>query len=157
EHHEEMFGLLGELKEANSNSAHFKTLAMYDPLTGLLNRRAALDLVKDFAQRNSLAGTALILMDIDHFKSVNDVYGHDIGDEVLESVCRMTLHSLREGDAAVRWGGEEILVICPKTKPEGARRVAEKLRLQIAELRFPSNELTITVSMGVANVAASDT
>lgn len=156
EHNEEMFGLLGRLKEADSKSAHFKTLAMYDPLTDLLNRRAALDLVKDFAQRNSLAGTALILLDIDHFKMVNDVYGHDVGDEVLQSVSGLILQSLRVGDAAVRWGGEEILVICPKTKPEGAGKVAEKLRSQIAELRFLDSGLTISASFGVANIAVGD-
>lgn len=157
EHQEEMFGLLGKLKEANNKSAHFKTLAMYDPLTGLLNRRAALDLVRDFSLRNSLAGTALVLLDIDHFKRVNDSYGHDIGDEVLQSVSELILQSLREGDAAIRWGGEEILVICPRTRQEGAESVAEKLRMQIAALRFPPHELTITASIGVASIAASDT
>lgn len=157
EPHEEMFGLIGKLEEASSKSANLRVQAMYDPLTGLLNHRAALDQLKDFVRRNSLAGTALILLDIDHFKSVNEVYGRDFGDEVLGSVCKLTLRSLREGDTAVRWGGEEILVICPKTKPEGAKKVAEKLRLQIAEMRLPSCELSISVSMGVANVAATDT
>lgn len=154
---EEMCELIDKLEEASSKSADLKVLAMYDPLTGLLNQRAALDLIKDFVRRNSLAGTALVLLDIDHFKSVNEVYGHDIGDEVLGSVCKSTLASLGEEDTAVRWGGEEILVICPKTKPEGAKKVAEKLRLQIAEMRFPSCDLSISVSMGVANVVATDT
>nr|WP_255429007.1 GGDEF domain-containing protein [Saccharophagus sp. K07] len=125
---------------------------MYDPLTGLLNRRAALDVVSEFALRNSLAGTALVVMDIDHFKQVNDTYGHEVGDEVLKSVATLVQQIVREGDAAVRWGGEEIVVICPKTNADGAYRVAEKLRTQIKQLRFSNPELVITASFGVANI-----
>lgn len=150
--HEEMFGLLKKLEEVDSESAHFKKLSMYDPLTGLLNRRAALDVVSEFALRNSLAGTALVVMDIDHFKQVNDTYGHEVGDEVLKSVATLVQQIVREGDAAVRWGGEEIVVICPKTNADGAYRVAEKLRTQIKQLRFSNPELVITASFGVANI-----
>ncbi|MCR6652747.1 MAG: GGDEF domain-containing protein [Cellvibrionaceae bacterium] len=152
EHHDEMFGLLKKLQEAGTESAHFKRLSMYDPLTGLLNRRAALDLVDQFAQHNSLTGTALVVMDIDHFKQVNDSHGHEIGDEVLKRVSAVVQHAVREGDAAVRWGGEEIVVICPKTNADGAVRVAEKLRAEIKHLAFSVPGLTITASFGVANI-----
>lgn len=152
ERHDEMFGLLKKLQEADTESAHFKRLSMYDPLTGLLNRRAALDLVDEFAQHNSLTGTALVVMDIDHFKQVNDNYGHEIGDEVLKRVSAVVQHAVREGDAAVRWGGEEIVVICPKTNSEGAVRVAEKLRTEVKHLTFSVPNLRITASFGVANI-----
>lgn len=152
ERHDEMFGLLKKLQEADTESAHFKRLSMYDSLTGLLNRRAALDLVDEFAQHNSLTGTALVVMDIDHFKQVNDSHGHEVGDEVLKRVSAVVQHAVREGDAAVRWGGEEIVVICPKTNAEGVVRVAEKLRGEIKHLRFSVPDLIITASFGVANI-----
>lgn len=154
---EEMFGLLKKLEKVGTESAHFKRLSMYDPLTGLLNRRAALDLMKDFARHNSLSGTALVLMDIDHFKQVNDTYGHDVGDTVLRLVGATVQQRLREGDAAVRWGGEEIVVICPRTTSTGALRVAEKLRAEIKELRFGSLDLKISASFGVADIKPDET
>lgn len=149
---EEMFGLLNKLEKVDTESAHFKRLSMYDPLTGLLNRRAAEDLINDFAAHRSLVGTALIVLDIDHFKRVNDTYGHDVGDEVLKSTSASVRQLLREGDAAIRWGGEEIMVICPKTNLEGAMRVAEKLRSEIKQLRFTEASLAITASFGVASI-----
>jgi diguanylate cyclase (GGDEF)-like protein len=152
ERHDEMFGLLKKLQEADTESAHFKRLSMYDPLTGLLNRRAALDLVDEFAQHNSLTGTALVVLDIDHFKQINDTHGHEVGDEVLKRLSAVVQHAVREGDAAVRWGGEEIVVICPKTNADGVIRVAEKLRVEIKQLQFSIPNLTITASFGVANI-----
>lgn len=152
ERHDEMFGLLKKLQEADTESAHFKRLSMYDPLTGLLNRRAAQDVVDEFAQHNSLTGTALVVMDIDHFKLVNDNHGHDVGDEVLKRVSAVVQHAVREGDAAVRWGGEEVVIICPKTNIDGAMRVAEKLRAEIKHLRFSEEGLVVTASFGVASI-----
>lgn len=152
ERHDEMFGLLKKLQEADTESAHFKRLSMYDPLTGLLNRRAAQDLIDEFAQHNSLTGTAVVVMDIDHFKPVNDTHGHEVGDEVLKRVSAVVQQAVREGDAAVRWGGEEIVIICPRTNTDGAMRVAEKLRVEIKRLRFSADDLIITASFGVANI-----
>lgn len=157
EHSEEMFGLLNKLEVADTESAHFKKLSMYDPLTGLLNRRAAVDLVDEFSRHNSLSDTALVMMDIDHFKMVNDKFGHNLGDEVLQLVGAVVKSNLREGDAAVRWGGEEILVICPRTSIYGAKDVAEKLRHEISLLRFSDEALTITASCGVANIERHET
>lgn len=151
-HHDEMFGLLKRLEEADTESAHFKKLSMYDPLTGLLNRRAAMDLIEEFAQHNSLAGTALVVLDIDHFKQVNDTYGHELGDEVLKRISIVVQQMVRDEDAAVRWGGEEILVICPKTSADGAFRVAEKLRAEIKRIRFSNQNLSVSASFGVTNI-----
>src|SRR5690606_11396448 len=109
-------------------------------------------LVDEFSQHNSLTGTALVVMDIDHFKLVNDNHGHEGGDEVLKRVSAVVQHAVREGDAAVRWGGEEVVIICPKTNTDGAMRVAEKLRAEIKLLRFTVEDLIITASFGVANI-----
>lgn len=154
---EEMFGLLTKLEQADTESTHFKRLSMYDPLTGLLNRRAALELVEKFARHNSLAGTVLVVMDIDHFKRVNDTYGHDVGDEVLKLASATVQRLLREGDAAVRWGGEEIVIICPKTTSEGTVRVAEKLRSAIKQLRFSQPDLRISASFGATAIQRGET
>lgn len=156
QHQDEMFGLLKKLEEVGSESTHFKRLSMYDPLTGLLNRRAAQDLVEGFAQQHSLAGTALIMIDLDHFKPLNDTYGHEFGDEVLKRVSGVIKQILREGDAAVRWGGEEIVIICPKTSDDGAYRVAEKLRTEIKALRFNPEVVNVTASFGVANIRQNE-
>lgn len=156
QHNDEMFGLLKKLDEVGSESSHFKRLSMYDPLTGLLNRRAAQDLVEGFAQQHSLVGTALVMMDIDHFKAVNDTYGHEFGDEVLKRVSEIIKQVVREGDAAVRWGGEEVVIICPKTSHDGAYRVAEKLRSEIKALRFSIEDVVVTSSFGVANIRQNE-
>lgn len=156
QHNDEMFGLLKKLDEVGSESSHFKRLSMYDPLTGLLNRRAAQDLVDGFARQHSLDGTALVMMDIDHFKAVNDTHGHEFGDEVLKRVSEVIKRVVREGDAAVRWGGEEVVIICPKTSHDGAYRVAEKLRSEIKALRFSIEDVVVTSSFGVANIRQNE-
>lgn len=152
QHDVEMFGLLKKLEKVDNESTHFKRLSMYDPLTGLLNRRAAQDLIDGFSKQHSLHGTALIMMDIDHFKSINDTHGHQFGDEVLKRVSDLIKQMLREGDAAVRWGGEEIVIICPKTSHDGAYRVAEKIRNEIKRLHLSIETLIVTASFGVANI-----
>ncbi len=157
ERSEEMFGLLQQLEKADTESAHFKKLSMYDPLTTLLNRRAALELIEEYSRHKSLSDTALIFMDIDHFKQVNDTYGHDLGDEVLKTVSVSVRQLLREEDAAVRWGGEEIVLICPKTSVEGAMRIAEKLRVQVKELRFSHPDVQISASFGVDTIRSGET
>src|SRR5690606_21913394 len=110
-----------------------------------------------FARHNSLAGTVLVVMDIDHFKRVNDTYGHDVGDEVLKLASATVQRLLREGDAAVRWGGEEIVIICPKTTSEGTVRVAEKLRSAIKQLRFSQPDLRISASFGATAIQRGET
>ncbi|TVZ41597.1 diguanylate cyclase (GGDEF)-like protein [Alteromonadaceae bacterium 2753L.S.0a.02] len=150
---EEMFGLLKRLEKADTESAHYKRLSMYDPLTGLLNRRAAEELVEQYGAHNSLSGTALVLLDIDHFKRVNDSYGHEVGDEILRKIGITLRVRCRSTDAVVRWGGEEIVVICPKTDVQDAVRLAEKLREEIKHLQFSASQLTVTASFGVAVIA----
>ncbi|TVQ41911.1 MAG: GGDEF domain-containing protein [Wenzhouxiangella sp.] len=128
--------------------------AATDPLTGLSNRRSIEpQLAGETASANRHDSTFSILMaDLDHFKHVNDTYGHDIGDEVLREVARRMRAMLRTEDRAVRWGGEEFMVLLTDTSMEQASVVAEKLRRTIAEESIECNglDISITISIGVA-------
>jgi diguanylate cyclase (GGDEF)-like protein len=99
---------------------------------------------------------SVVLLDIDHFKRVNDGYGHATGDEVLKELTRRLEDSLRQCDRVGRWGGEEFLVLLPETHAAGAGHVAEKLRRVMADRPFPG-ELAVTVSLGVATYRPGDT
>jgi diguanylate cyclase (GGDEF)-like protein len=97
---------------------------------------------------------SLLMLDIDHFKTVNDTYGHLVGDEVLREVGRLLSETLRSTDFTARFGGEEFTVILPQTTEEQARHLAERLRLLIAALQFThqARSFSITVSIGVAGL-----
>jgi diguanylate cyclase (GGDEF)-like protein len=133
--------------------------AATDLLTGLVNRRALLDLVtreQARAERSGLAASFL-LVDIDHFKRVNDVHGHAAGDVVLRSVARMLHGATRATDLACRWGGEEFVVVLPETESAGALIVAERIRAHIAAEAHElpdGGALAVTVSIGVSTGAA---
>jgi diguanylate cyclase (GGDEF)-like protein len=105
-------------------------------------------------QRSQRKGSPLsfVIMDIDHFKRVNDQFGHQQGDVVLTTVARLAKQDLRSYDAAARYGGEEFVLILPETPHEGALLVAERLRGMIQQQTFPEplEELRVTISMGVS-------
>ena len=102
---------------------------------------------------------AVLLFDVDHFKQVNDVHGHDAGDDVLRELAARTIKSVRSVDLAVRWGGEEFLVVMPETDLANAAAVAERLRAAIAKelftVRSSGGKLAVTISVGVAATIAS--
>jgi diguanylate cyclase len=131
--------------------------ALVDALTGLPNRRAfdrAFSAVLNEAQLDD-AGPCLLMVDIDHFKQVNDSYGHLMGDKVLHALGRAFQANVKGKDTASRYGGEEFAVLLPQTSLEGAARLAETLRVTIARSRFrnvDSGEMVgnITISLGVA-------
>lgn len=127
-----------------------------DPLTCMANRRAFdLELMRVFAQRRRNQGTfSLLMIDIDHFKRVNDRYGHMVGDHLLKSFSRCLTTSVRETDFVARFGGEEFIAILPKTNLEEACQAAERIREVIAGTshRVGDFELQVTVSMGVKEV-----
>ena len=131
--------------------------AHHDPLTGLYNRGHIEEKLKAEVERSLRYRNALsvILFDIDHFKQINDTYGHDVGDEVLQAVARRVERSLRSVDRVGRWGGEEFLVILAETGKDSALLVAENLRRTVAEGEYglPS---PVTVSVGVAQFRSSD-
>ena len=124
--------------------------AYSDPLTGALNRQGLRDaLVKQWQSPSPLAETAsVIFMDLDHFKKINDVHGHPVGDEVLRRFAAMVQEEIRATDKLVRWGGEEFLIICPATTAYQAQMLAEKLRLGMRAQLWPCR-LDVTASFGV--------
>lgn len=139
-----------------------RTLATIDSLTGLLNRRAFVE----WAARETARATryqdslSVILLDIDHFKQVNDRYGHAAGDAVLGAVSRSMAQLIRNCDVVARWGGEEFVLALPSTSLEGAVSTAERIRLELERrpIADPSGQLlSITASFGVAELEAGET
>ena len=127
-----------------------------DSLTGLPNRRATDDTLKRLVAHanRSLAPLTAVIVDLDHFKQINDRFGHASGDEVLAAVGAALTASLRESDFAGRFGGEEFLVLLPDTDTDGAYLVAEKIRTTVSAIRVPGVERDITASAGVADLLA---
>lgn len=128
-----------------------RRMATHDPLTGLLNRRGIDQRLNQKLKETRRYGRPLsvVLLDIDHFKDVNDTYGHDVGDEVLKEMAKAASVHLRESDMLARWGGEEFLVVAPETGHAGALELGEKLRETVEETPQPKVG-RITVSAGVA-------
>jgi len=126
--------------------------AATDGLTGLPNQRAVADALKrTFAQATmTKAPLALLLIDLDHFKQVNDQRGHPVGDQVLASVGATLRSVLRTGDFAGRKGGEEFAVLLPDTEIAAALEIAERVRAAIAEITLPGSDVSVTASFGVA-------
>ena len=126
-----------------------------DPLTGLANRRFIdASLVPNFQHNPSqFLPLTLIMCDIDHFKRLNDHFGHDVGDEVLKAVATLFRNNLRQYDFACRTGGEEFLLILPQTSLDDARYVAEKIRGQLSQQRMVNQDKSyqVTASFGVAS------
>jgi diguanylate cyclase (GGDEF)-like protein/PAS domain S-box-containing protein len=143
-----------------------KELSLHDPLTGLANRRLmSIELRKNLARaRRSGQPCSLIMLDLDYFKNYNDLYGHTSGDRLLVEIACLIGREIREVDLAVRYGGEEFLLILPDTDAEEAREVAERIRAKTDASAFKcSDSMTttdISVSLGVAtweeNVASED-
>ena len=155
---EMVFQLDASTKEITRQNVELERLATTDPLTGCNNRRSFLqkfDSLWNSSTRYNQPLTAF-MVDIDHFKSVNDNYGHATGDEVLRQVGLTLREASREADIVCRFGGEEFAVILPNTSLEDGRRVAEKIRQTIAALEF-SQDLTITASIGVSSLCQSPT
>jgi len=127
--------------------------ATHDSLTGLFNRRAILDLMKNEIARakREKAPMGVIMVDIDHFKNVNDTYGHIVGDQILKaSAPRMSL-ALRQYDYIGRYGGEEFIIITTNCDLNEATKIAERLRTSISDTSFQttSGKIDITISLGV--------
>ena len=131
--------------------------ASVDPMTQALNRpifaeRADIELLRSGRHRYKLA---LVMVDLDHFKAINDTYGHAAGDQVLSIFGDMTRSCLRTMDLFGRWGGEEFLLLLPDTGPSGAKRVSERIRASLDSYRFPCGA-QVTASFGVAARRASE-
>ncbi len=131
-----------------------RDLALHDVLTGILNRRAVSEhLERELSRARRESGLlAVAMVDIDHFKRVNDEHGHQVGDQVLVEAARRLVESRRETDAVGRIGGEEFLVILPDAETEAALSVAERIRETMAAtpVPTPAGPLPLTISIGVA-------
>ena len=140
---------------------HLQNLASTDELTGLANRRALLSFAADAVARahRDEAALAVLMIDIDHFKRVNDRHGHAVGDQVLRHASRVLAAGLRERDRLGRVGGEEFVAVLPGATLAQARQVAERMRSAIdaARLIGPTGEVRFTVSIGVAGARIAET
>jgi two-component system cell cycle response regulator len=137
-------------------------LARLDELTGLCNRRYLLERLTQEILRAKRYGPPLCLMmlDLDHFKSINDTYGHLIGDQVLAGVARLLTDTIRATDIAGRYGGEEFCLILTETSLDGGRLLAERLRQCIAATTFSADDgttLHVTCSIGMAQYTPEHT
>lgn len=148
--------LLSALERARSQ---VHDLAMLDPLTGLCNRRRFLTAAKrelDLATRHGQP-VAVLMLDIDHFKLINDVHGHAVGDRMLVEVGQRCASALRTTDLLARWGGEEFMALLPNTSVEQARILAERVRETIAvsaSVQLHDRSVRATVSVGAAGSQA---
>jgi len=134
------------------NLAIAELRAATDALTGLPNQRAIQDTLKRMVAQaaRTISPLAALLVDLDHFKEVNDLCGHDRGDEVLAAVGVALRSALRDSDFVGRYGGEEFLILLPDTDRAGALQVAEAVRTAVAELRVTGVDRSVTASIGVA-------
>ena len=134
----------------------FKKLSITDDLTGLYNRRHLNNIMQQEFQRSKRHKNDLscLMLDLDHFKQVNDTYGHDFGDTVLRKFASILKEFLRSSDYAFRYGGEEFLILLPETDIKGAVQVGEKIRLRMEKEIISENIIstTVMVSVGAASV-----
>jgi len=143
------------LQQAMADKEKLEILATFDSLTGLYNRRAILSKLRDLINlaHRYKEDFSLSMLDIDHFKRVNDRYGHLTGDEVLEKIATLIRRNIRDTDIVGRYGGEEFIIILPKTNLSSSWCVAERLRITIEETEMKDsagNVFAITVSQGLA-------
>jgi len=147
--------------QAENQAAQLTQLAITDALTGLANRRRFNDELEAGLKAVQQAGTsmALLIMDIDYFKPLNDQYGHDAGDKALTEVAALLQKGLRDHDLVARVGGEEFAILLPRASASQALFIAERLRQQIADHKWRHGEkwMKLTMSVGIAQASATDT
>lgn len=135
-------------------SATFQQAALTDPLTGLNNRRYFDDALKEYMQEFSKIGLpiGIMVLDIDHFKAVNDTHGHDVGDDVIRGLADCLRDYTRHHDISARMGGEEFAVVAPNLDAAGLDRLANRLRVAVSNLDFAVGNvhLRVTISIGIA-------
>ncbi len=144
-----------KLLRANRQLAYH---ASRDELTGLLNRRAGMERVsREIALgRAKSRPLSVAFLDVDHFKKINDTHGHQVGDEVLHEISGLIGSEIRVGDCAIRYGGEEILVVLPATTAAQAVAVIDRLRSALHSQRLSSKQIAVTFSAGIAEYSGGD-
>lgn len=157
-----MLLLLGFVHRLLSYYFQVRELTYTDALTGLYNRKHMDDFLPDFMQmhnRKRITALGILLVDIDHFKSVNDTYGHAMGDKVLAALADMMRKNSRDSDLLYRFGGEEFFILCPGDNVEGLMVLAERLRAAAEQIESIQDVMPsgITISIGVAERIAGET
>jgi diguanylate cyclase (GGDEF)-like protein len=150
--------LLAEIVERKRAEEKLRDLSEKDPLTQIYNRRKLFELLEMEIRKSKRHQRPLsvILFDLDHFKSVNDTYGHDRGDQILKTTTSIVSDTIRKTDISARYGGEEFIVVLPETGLEGAAALAEKMRSNIEQYSDPDTGM-VTISAGVAEFRSEDT
>lgn len=146
------------LKQWRIRETAIQVLSLLDPLTNVMNRRSISNHLERLHQQpNQLY--SIVLLDLDHFKNINDHFGHSVGDQVLINVAKCLANNLRDRDMIGRFGGEEFILLLPNTTPAQAQNVAERCRLAIGELKFTSEdhqEFSISASFGISSTLSAD-
>ena len=159
---EELANLNRELTQKNRElaraNATITRLSRTDPLTGLANYRGLKERLEPAlaAAHRHRQPLSLVVADLDFFKAINDNYGHEVGNEVLQGFANLLRQNCRREDLAVRWGGEEFLILLPHTDREGAWHFAERIRLLLAAKAFPPVREQVTASFGVTELQPTD-
>lgn len=153
----QILGVTRDVSERREFEEELNRLVVTDPLTGAWNRRHGERLFAADLEEARRYGPALslLLLDIDHFKEVNDTYGHQVGDQVLIELTRRLQENLRASDVLVRWGGEEFVILMRHCTVDDARGLAEKIRALVADPPFDLVG-TVTVSIGAAELGPTD-
>lgn len=154
--HDTNESLQARMEETLSMAHQLRTMAEIDDLTGLYNRRRFLELAQVALNQAEASGQPLVLcmLDLDHFKAINDEHGHAIGDRVLKEVASVLQGNLREGEIIGRFGGEEFIVALPGAGEDRARNIAERLRRAVEQIDMPViHPLSLSITIGIAAVA----
>lgn len=143
--------VMTDVTELEETKRELEQLSIIDTLTQTYNRRYFNQVLESELRRSQRYDLplSLVMFDIDHFKNINDTYGHDVGDQVLQKIAQTVLKQIRETDVLCRIGGEEFVVILPETELQQAHALAERIRLAVAEMGQTEVPLQITVSLGV--------
>lgn len=135
-----------------------QNLSFSDPLTGIHNRRFFTEVLsRNLAMvRRGQQDFVLVVIDVDHFKRVNDLHGHNVGDEVLKTIAQRLSYTLRDTDIIARYGGEEFVILLPGIGIDPARHVAERIRNSVSETALPELSWAMTISIGLTQAIAND-
>jgi diguanylate cyclase (GGDEF)-like protein len=158
--HERLLLLVAAVCSPWVEVARLERLSSVDPLTGTLNRRGLDEQFPEIEapEEGFVEPLAVVIVDLDHFKRINDTHGHAVGDEVLKTVAARLAGTLRGGDAVVRYGGEEFLLVLPGATLEQALRVAERARsaVEATPIKAGESRITVTASFGVTQRRRGD-
>jgi len=153
--HRKLSSSLREIRRLEKSARHD---SLTDPLTGLGNRRMMEHvIIAEWARaEREQTALALVMGDLDHFKRINDTYGHEVGDQVIKAFAQLIREGIRPFDQAIRYGGEEFMIFLPHTGAKEATALADRLRLALAQLTFPPHPFIVTASFGVTVMCEED-